>query len=62
MTLPLWCGSLEAFEVWDIGLSQPPEPAVTYRKKVRSPAPCFVFFSFPWQGSEEADKSFMTLN
>ena len=51
---PLWCGSLEALEVGDNGWSQPPEAAITNRKKMRSPALCFDLFSFPWQRSEKA--------
>ena len=46
---PFWYGSLKAVEVGDIGWSQLPDAAVTDCQKVRSPAPCFVFFSFPWQ-------------
>ena len=59
----MWCGSLEAFEVGDIGWSQPPEAAVTNQKqnRWRSPAPGFQVCSFPWQGSEEVYQFLVTL-
>ena len=57
MTLPLWCGllllKLETLACHSLQKLQ--------SLKVRSPAPCFVFFSFPWQGSEEAYQSLVTL-
>ena len=57
MTLPLWCGSLLLKLETLAGDSLQKLQSL----KLRSPAPCFVFFSLPWQRSEEAYQSLVTL-
>ena len=57
MTLPLWCGSL----LLKLETLAGDSLQMLQSLKVRYPAPCFVFFSFPWQGSEEAYQSIVTL-